>query len=422
MRHSLDELVALAHYYQPTPPCPEEITEGKEERERRLIAGELAGKKYEIWRAMLRRLREKLPGCEVHDHSFYLQGRPSCDGPFWAHMELPIVPPEIGGDHLTFYLSTLAPYYIILRDLWYYVPGTAPKGGNPDDFRPEGDSGAGHAMSFELAPEEEPYARVLAAEIEGTFGYELMPPEIGKEVVPDVDTDQSNVGESTLYNCFFVGHWGSLRQLHTSSEIPDDPLMKHSTDELFALIHRYYPRGLRRYDPAIPSTEEYRRRIGARRAALAEYPRFRALLARLRARFPGCLVEDQGLYHPLGNFDACHSGKLVLPTLTPQQGQHALYFWSSFLAPYYLLSSERILYVPRGDERGGYREEKETRYDLTAEEQPYAQAIVAEIKGTFGGEPLPPSVGQSIVPEIAIVHADIGHVKVLQALFAIAPW
>jgi hypothetical protein len=62
-------------------------------------------------------------------------------------------------------------------------------------------------LNFELTPEEEPYARVLAAEIERTFGYEPLPPEIGKEVVPDVATKTSGLGESTIYDCLFTGHW-----------------------------------------------------------------------------------------------------------------------------------------------------------------------------------------------------------------------
>lgn len=196
--------------------------------------------------------------------------------------------------------------------------------------------------------------------------------------------------------------------------------MKHSMEELFALVYRYYPRGVARHDPAIGATEEYRRRVEARRGAVAEYGRFRALLKRLRLTFPGCLVEDQGLYHPLGSFDACFSGKLVLPALAPQQGQHALYFYSSFLAPYYLLSSKRVVYIRRADPaRGGYDEQEEARYELTREEQPHALAITEEIQATFGGEALPLVVGQAIVPDLAVLDRPFGHVTLNQCLFGI---
>lgn len=164
------------------------------------------------------------------------------------------------------------------------------------------------------------------------------------------------------------------------------------------------------------------RRSGrARREAIAEYDRFLALLKCLRLGFPSSpLVEDQGLYHPEGNFDACFSGKLVLPTLAPQQGQHALYFYSSFLAPYYLLFSRRAVLLPRTqDVRGGYDRTEETRFDLTAEEQPYAKAIIDEIEATFGGDPLPPAVGRVIVPDLAVLHRTFGDVTINQCLFAI---
>ena len=196
--------------------------------------------------------------------------------------------------------------------------------------------------------------------------------------------------------------------------------MKHSNEELFALIYRYYPRGVERHDPVIGTTEEYRRRVEVRRGVVAEYDRFRALLQRLRVMFPGSLVEDQGLYHPKGNFDACFSGKLVLPTLAPHQGQHALYFYASFLAPYYLLLSKRSVFLPRTqDVRGGHDCKKETRHELTAEEQPYAQAITEQIQATFGGDPLEPAVGRVIVPDLAVQDRPFGHVTINQCLFAL---
>jgi hypothetical protein len=144
----------------------------------------------------------------------------------------------------------------------------------------------------------------------------------------------------------------------------------------------------------------------------------------LRAAFPGCLVEDQGLYHPgtdyqesAGGFDACYSGKLLLPTLAPHEGQHALHFRSSFLASYYLLYIRRTLYVPRTGERGGYDPREEARFTLTPEEEPFARVVAAEIEATFGGEPLPPAVGLTIVPELAVLDRSAGYVTIHQCLF-----
>src|SRR5262245_47410337 len=124
MKHSIDELVALARYYQHKAPWwLNQETEGGEEEQRRLAAGRRAGAKYPEWRAMHGRIREQLPTCAVHDFSFYLQGPTSCDGPFWAELVTPLLPSEIGTDKLTFYVSTLAPYYVIYRELRYNSSG-----------------------------------------------------------------------------------------------------------------------------------------------------------------------------------------------------------------------------------------------------------------------------------------------------------
>lgn len=203
MKHSIEELVALARHYYPAAPWYQE-PEGKTETERRLAAGRVAGARYSVWRDMHRRIQQQLPGCSVSDRSFYLQGPASCDGCFWADIELPLLPPDVGTDELVFLVSTLAPYYVIYRRVYIVVPDTAPR--SPSDLWP-GDDRARHALNFELTAEEEPFARVLASEIERTFGYETLPPEIGKEVIPDLTTPQSRLGRTTIYDCLFMGHW-----------------------------------------------------------------------------------------------------------------------------------------------------------------------------------------------------------------------
>jgi hypothetical protein len=209
MKHTIQELVALARHYHSVPPWDPaaevcEYTLGKAETQRRLEAGMLAGKRYPEWRDTHRRMRFRLPDCRIDDHAFYLQGPTCCDGCFWASAELPVLPSEVGMHLLTFLVSTLAPYYVIYRKVFVAIPGTAPR--DPADDAPT-DRYARHALSFELTAEEEPYARVLAEEIERTFGYEHLPPEIGKEVIPEIITPQSGVGTTTLYDCLFMGHW-----------------------------------------------------------------------------------------------------------------------------------------------------------------------------------------------------------------------
>lgn len=203
MKHTAEELVTLARYYYPAAPWYQE-PEGKQELERRLAAGRAAGARYNTWRDMNKRIRLQLPDCTVSDRSFYLKGPTSCDGCFWADIQLPILPPEIGSDELVFFVSTLAPYYVIYRRVYVVIPGTAAT--SPSEPWRENHRER-YALNFELTPEEEPYARTIRTEIEQTFGYEALPPEIGKEVIPDLVTPQSGLGETTIYDCLFMGHW-----------------------------------------------------------------------------------------------------------------------------------------------------------------------------------------------------------------------
>jgi hypothetical protein len=65
-----------------------------------------------------------------------------------------------------------------------------------------------NVMSFDFSPDEQPYAAWIAQDIEATWrGYERMPPEVGKVVVPDVSTNARCLGEATLYDCLFTDAW-----------------------------------------------------------------------------------------------------------------------------------------------------------------------------------------------------------------------
>ncbi|AUX34113.1 uncharacterized protein SOCE836_062810 [Sorangium cellulosum] len=62
-------------------------------------------------------------------------------------------------------------------------------------------------LSFDLPPDEQPYATWIARDIELTWGYERMPPLVGELIVPDVATDSRSLGEATLYDCLFSDNW-----------------------------------------------------------------------------------------------------------------------------------------------------------------------------------------------------------------------
>jgi hypothetical protein len=63
-------------------------------------------------------------------------------------------------------------------------------------------------ISLDLSPDEHPYAAWIAQDIEATWpGYERLPPEVGKVIVPDVSIDARGLGEATLYDYLFSDDW-----------------------------------------------------------------------------------------------------------------------------------------------------------------------------------------------------------------------
>ncbi len=62
--------------------------------------------------------------------------------------------------------------------------------------------------TFVLSPDEEPFAKVIAEEIETTFpGYEPILPEVGLTVVPDVQAGNKWFGEAAIFTCLFSDNW-----------------------------------------------------------------------------------------------------------------------------------------------------------------------------------------------------------------------
>jgi hypothetical protein len=62
-------------------------------------------------------------------------------------------------------------------------------------------------ISFAFTPDEQPYAESIAREIEATYGFERMPPEVGNVIVPDVSVGGRLLGEARLFDCLFSDSW-----------------------------------------------------------------------------------------------------------------------------------------------------------------------------------------------------------------------
>lgn len=137
------------------------------ERGRQVAAARRGRTEYPTWQAMLRRLPVRY---EAEDFSLRILGggvEPACAAKLWLRG----TPTRLDPLDLNFgcCASLLGPYYVI------YPAGR---------------------------PEEEPYVREVAREIEATYrGYEPIPPELGNMLVPDVGLDARPLGEATIYDC-----------------------------------------------------------------------------------------------------------------------------------------------------------------------------------------------------------------------------
>jgi hypothetical protein len=218
------------------------------------------------------------------------------------------------------------------------------------------------------------------------------------------------------------------------------------TDELIAIAHHYYPRGCG-YDDS-KETEEHRRLVEARKLAGTgtDRDRWRTLLDRLGAKFPGNGVQNRSIHLEMGSLDACYSGAIHLPHLADEHS-HAVGFLVSFVVPYYIVYSDRVVddldalkayresasstfvsvyvgdkleFLP-AEEAPGFRKKFRRRvlsFEFSPDEQPFAAWIAREIETTFGAERMPPEVGQVRVPNISTNLRSLGEAKLYDCLFS----
>lgn len=221
--------------------------------------------------------------------------------------------------------------------------------------------------------------------------------------------------------------------------------MKHSVSDLFDVVYQFYPRGQWIEEPghlrwpsllhqpaasspqsrrALPrqawpppgyeDTEEQHRLVAARQKAGADLQKWRGVLARIDARLPGYTAQNRSLHLPTGQCDACHCGWLDLPLRGSTEYRYGLGFLVSFLVPYYVVYS--CASVDYHDETG-----KLISYDtldFSPNEKPYAPVIVEELCATFGGyEPMPPEIGNIVVPDAVTDFRFMGEATIYTCLF-----
>jgi hypothetical protein len=196
--------------------------------------------------------------------------------------------------------------------------------------------------------------------------------------------------------------------------------MKHSVEDLLATAYDYFPRGLTCEDPEYKQTPELLRQKAARVPASARYEDWRAMLRRLRERFPGVLVDNGSLFLQVAtttDLDRCFTGKIWLPARSPTEKHHELEFLVSFVVPYYVICCVRHVFVSHAG--GSPDVEIEKSFDLPADDVAFAQAIAEEIRTSFPDhEPLLPEVGLTVVPEVQAGNKWFGESTIFTCLFS----
>jgi hypothetical protein len=154
-------------------PPNETFYDDTEEHHRLMAASDRGRAEYPTWKAMIRRLGDRYSLQNESLHLFSGGVDAAYSARIYRPKDLEPVPSWSNRASLSFHVSLLGPYY-----------GIHDRGER--DEKPAG----------------------IAAEIEATYpGYRPIPPELGNEVVPDVEMNGALMGEATIYICLFSGVW-----------------------------------------------------------------------------------------------------------------------------------------------------------------------------------------------------------------------
>ena len=158
--------------------------------------------------------------------------------------------------------------------------------------------------------------------------------------------------------------------------------------DLLRVIYRFYPRDLYPNSPGYAETEERRRQLTAARAAAVEYPKWKAMLGRLRARY---VVGDWSLHLLSGGHDPAYSGYVEVPEGAPRRmGIHVC-----ILAPYYGIA-----------------------HTGTPDEEPHVRELAREVEATYGGALIPPELGNIVVPDVTMDTRGLGEATIYDCLLS----
>ncbi|WP_437876511.1 hypothetical protein [Sorangium sp. So ce513] len=180
--------------------------------------------------------------------------------------------------------------------------------------------------------------------------------------------------------------------------------MMTTRSELLDVVYRFYPRGVRKIvpmyvppnEPVYEDTEERRRLVEAATRGRAEYPTWKAMIRRLRDRYS---LQNESLHLLSGGGDPAYSARIYRPKdLEPVpslSSRASLSFHVSLLGPYYGIH-----------DRG--------------EPDEIPAAVAAEIEATYPGyRPIPPELGNEVVPDVAMDTVSMGKATIYMCLFSV---
>jgi hypothetical protein len=190
MKHSTQELLSIVDEFYPRNMWPEAPGYRETPQDLRLMeatrrAG--TGVAYQTWQAMIERLSIVFPK-RIHNTSLHLPAawRSSCYEGICSLLKT-----EEAHHNIDFCVSFLAPYYLVYS--WRY-------------FR----EGRRFEVRFDLDEEEQIYGRKIADEIEATYGYEPMTPDVGSVLVAEIEIEGARyhyVGKGTINDYLFTINW-----------------------------------------------------------------------------------------------------------------------------------------------------------------------------------------------------------------------
>lgn len=189
---------------------------------------------------------------------------------------------------------------------------------------------------------------------------------------------------------------------------------RFSAESLIKLVHRYYPSRLYEDDPRYRQSEEYKRLVAAKQAAMKDDAAWQGFLQRVREQLPDCLQWDlQAL-----RYDPSRHVRVYLPgTRVEQREKKCVVVYVSILAPVHFLHASQEVELDEERSRS-----EALLPPLPPELQPLEGSLDAIARESFGSVRLSKEVLCTRVPDLQVGHADLGKATLLDCLFSDSIW